>query len=522
MKRTRNKTNPESGIAMLAALFALLLLTAIAVGMMYMANSESQVNANFKDSQRAFWGARAGLEEVRSRLYTGKPPIQGDLVALAPKALPGAANSILYVTRPGVVSPWLTDTTVCKEFAGAACAGGLPNVAWTTTQPSYTPLSSFATGAPNFGAPPFEWVRVTMKRNDSNISGLNAASKYQVEAGGDNTREICWNGSSQLVKPTTTAGACEDPALSPRLSTVYVLESYATAPGGATRFAQMEVAATPPFSSNATVDSEDLVVLSGALDISGFDACNCVCKNGTFDPKKQFDTECDVANIQTRPGSPVACDTTKWAIYSKSTITQNGSGTLWAGSGDTLATATSANNDCSTGDPKKCFPYDIAGLIDTYKTGAVDGTAACIASGGNPCGPTSFHIQGGGLGGTLPSPYPPDYSAGQTLGTPQVTYFSGDVQLNAGSSGNGILIVDGDLNINGGFQWYGLILVKGIVDFTGGGADQNIWGAVLNGTSVSKDDKLGGSSTIAYDSCALRNTQTTQPPKMLSFREITY
>ena len=33
---------------------------------------------------------------------------------------------------------------------------------------------------------------------------------------------------------------------------------------------------------------------------------------------------------------------------------------------------------------------------------------------------------------------------------------------------------------------------------------------------------LGGSSTIAYDKCALDNTRTTSPPKMLSFREITY
>jgi hypothetical protein len=520
MKRTSKVTNPESGIAMLAALFALLLLTAIAVGMMYMANSESQVNANFKDSERAFWGARAGLEEVRARLFTGKTT-SGDLVPLAPATLPGNAGSLLYVARSGVAAPWNQDTKVCTEFIGIVCgAGGLPNSAWVkpvaAVVPSYTP-NQLQVGT----APPFEWVRVNLKRNDSNISGT---SHYYVEAGGDLTREICWNGASQIVKPITASAllGCNDPTLSPRLTPVYVLEAYAAAPGGATRFAQMEVAATPPFSSNATVDSEDLVVLSGALDISGFDACNCVCAKGSFDPAKQFDTECDVANITTRPGSPVACDKSKWAIYSKSTITQNGSGTLWAGSGDTLATATSANNDCSSGDPTKCFPYDIAALIDTYKTNAVDGTAACLASGSTTCGPSTFHLTGGNIGGTMPSPFPPDYSAGQTEGVPQTTYFSGDVQLNAGSSGNGILIVDGDLNINGGFQWYGLILVKGIVDFTGGGANQNIWGAVLNGTSVSKDDKLGGSSTIAYDSCALKNTQQTQPPKMLSFREITY
>jgi hypothetical protein len=60
------------------------------------------------------------------------------------------------------------------------------------------------------------------------------------------------------------------------------------------------------------------------------------------------------------------------------------------------------------------------------------------------------------------------------------------------------------------------------VDFTGGGSSQNIWGAILNGTSVTQNDTLGGSSTITYDRCALDNTLGTSPPKMLSFREITY
>src|SRR6266404_3711464 len=140
MKRTRTATNPESGIAMLAALFALLLLTAIAVGMMYMATSETQVNSNFKDSQRAFWGARAGLEEVRARLYTGKA-VFGDLVPLAPTALPGNANSLLYVARAGSAAPWNQDVEVCREYAGnspIACVNGLPSSAWVT------PLTSVA------------------------------------------------------------------------------------------------------------------------------------------------------------------------------------------------------------------------------------------------------------------------------------------------------------------------------------------------------------------------------------------
>src|SRR5436853_7164343 len=122
MKRNHRK-NSERGIAMIAALFALLLLTAIAVGMMYMATTETQVNANFKSSERAFWGARAGLEEARARLYTGKAG-SGDLLALAPATLPGNAGSLLYVTRPGIsTTAQVTgmDAQVCREFTGIAC-----------------------------------------------------------------------------------------------------------------------------------------------------------------------------------------------------------------------------------------------------------------------------------------------------------------------------------------------------------------------------------------------------------------
>jgi hypothetical protein len=165
-------------------------------------------------------------------------------------------------------------------------------------------------------------------------------------------------------------------------------------------------------------------------------------------------------------------------------------------------------------------------MIDTYKNdpGTVHADYPCYAGGPQPCGLSSFHLQGAALGGTLPVPFPPTYIPAQTGGTPQITYYGdgNSLDLNAGSSGNGILIVDGDLTIHGGFQWYGLILVKGIVDFTGGGSGQNIWGAILNGTSITQNDTLGGSATVAYDRCALDNTRTTSPPKMLSFREITY
>jgi Tfp pilus assembly protein PilX len=53
----------EAGIALLMCLFSLLLLTAIGVGLMYMADSDSQVNQNYRDSQRAYFAAQAGIQD---------------------------------------------------------------------------------------------------------------------------------------------------------------------------------------------------------------------------------------------------------------------------------------------------------------------------------------------------------------------------------------------------------------------------------------------------------------------------
>src|SRR5436305_7250050 len=115
--QTKQRRSPERGIAMITALFALLILSALAVGMMYLATTDTQINANYKDSEVSYWGARAGLEEVRARLMTNG----GDLLPLAPNGLPPTGNSVLYVVNPKNgenIQPWdntnpYYDLTLC-------------------------------------------------------------------------------------------------------------------------------------------------------------------------------------------------------------------------------------------------------------------------------------------------------------------------------------------------------------------------------------------------------------------------
>ena len=62
------KRGSERGIALLVAVFALLLLSVIGLGMMYSTNMETSINSNYRDKQAATYAAMAGLQEARDRM----------------------------------------------------------------------------------------------------------------------------------------------------------------------------------------------------------------------------------------------------------------------------------------------------------------------------------------------------------------------------------------------------------------------------------------------------------------------
>src|SRR4029077_18203960 len=95
-KKTMTKINnnhgrrSERGIALFIAIFTLLLITAIAASMIMLTNTDSNISANFRDEQTAFFAAKAGLEEVRDRMRVN-----------AVDSTP-ASISLNYPTSPGV------------------------------------------------------------------------------------------------------------------------------------------------------------------------------------------------------------------------------------------------------------------------------------------------------------------------------------------------------------------------------------------------------------------------------------
>src|SRR5579864_6647775 len=85
----------ERGMALILSLLALLLISAVGLGLIYMSNTETSINSNYRDTQTAFFAMRAGLEEGRDRLRSNaKFPIP------LPIGFPPAAGSIVYITNP--------------------------------------------------------------------------------------------------------------------------------------------------------------------------------------------------------------------------------------------------------------------------------------------------------------------------------------------------------------------------------------------------------------------------------------
>src|SRR3954471_6396473 len=126
----------EKGIALFMAIFALMLLSAIAAGFMFLANTESAVNQNYRDGQVAYFAARAGLQEGRSRIRTPGGDLNAAAYALT---MPSSATTTggIYIVNPNntdpVIQPWdpnnrYYDDTLCKShFQGLSLTYGTQN-----------------------------------------------------------------------------------------------------------------------------------------------------------------------------------------------------------------------------------------------------------------------------------------------------------------------------------------------------------------------------------------------------------
>jgi hypothetical protein len=232
--------NHESGVALVMALFVLLVLTAIGAALMYLTNTETQINYNYRNDEVAYFAARAGIEEARDRMTASTltlPPADG--------------SKVVYLLNPAgasdTVAPWdptnqYVDDEICHDGYAFISGGTISSDVRCSAPPSgngwYITPSPTSTLKWNntTTALPFKWVRIGVKLNGS-------VQNYTVDSTKPSASPVCWNGQGGGGEVVLTAASCA--AMAPAMTPVYLITSLAVSSTGARKIVQSEVAPSP-------------------------------------------------------------------------------------------------------------------------------------------------------------------------------------------------------------------------------------------------------------------------------------
>jgi Tfp pilus assembly protein PilX len=482
---------PERGIALIVALLMLLLISAALMGMIMMSNTETNVSANFRDEQTAFFASKAGIEEVRDRMRSSATnSLSGSLPTTA---LPGTTSGVLYITNPAsgeTVTPWLPlgthypDDEICKEVT---CTSGAP--AGTTW---YVPSQSASTSYAASPILPWKWVRVMAKANKSNTG----ATRVTSVDGTTNGNRVCWTGTNEIA---TTAASCV--AANNSFLPVYELTALAVTSSGSRRMTQYEVSRTafPPMPGAMIFDGANPDFStnpnSAAFGVSGTD-------------------------VAQGPNAGAGCGPPS---------NQPGLGGYNAAAATSLGTQVNRPGSY-TGSPAGIS--NVGPQLGPLST--VDGLTNLVNSVTTAAGANVY--------GASPLPSPSTLNLG-TDTAPVINVVQGDYSF--GGSGAGILLVTGTLTMSGTPNFNGIILVigKGNVVKNGGGngtLNGSLFVANLYSNTPPTYTNLialgsnnppgkptiawngGGNATIQYDSCWISAVTQSFPYKIVAQRELIY
>jgi hypothetical protein len=249
----RTKRPNERGMALLLALFTLLLLSGIGLCMILASTTETRIDANYGGSLRSYYAARSGLEEVRDRINLPTNS-QISLATMLPQDIAGNANGVtgvLYVVNPAgseVVDPTdpaspYYDYQLCHDYNSgvstrdAKCTVQPSTSNWLLTQPAAQSVAQQAGQQAPLG---YKWVRINIKTN-------RMAAPYfvdQIGAAATLDSRICWDGQAEQLTPGTANPSCDANGM----QTVYMLSSLAATaqtggPNGSHKLLRLEVVA---------------------------------------------------------------------------------------------------------------------------------------------------------------------------------------------------------------------------------------------------------------------------------------
>ncbi len=540
----KHRHNEERGSSLLLAILALLLLSAIAVGMAFMSGAESSTNANFKAEETAYFAARAGVEEVRDRLL---PSNSNTLNAVLPITLPGiGAASVLYVVPSGVTNANISDITnqyadneFCHDFTSAFT--GLTWVPPDVSCPAAPATGSFNTTASVAPYPlDYKWVRVTLKANNS--------APYCVDGTAypcTNSNAVCWNGTSEVVLPAASVNVPYDcnHLMSPVANPVYLVTALAVVSEGATkgarRLVQQEISQTPINSFNyglyATGTGCGALSLGGGAQTYSFNSATNTNTNPANPPSNVVASGGNVGsngNVSIGGAGTSVNGTTGSAVAGIGNC-QQGNGITVAGGGNygtaaqiptqNLAVPPTPNpapptRGCNT----YCYNSSQSLPAGSYGNVNITGGATITLSGGTASAPAIYTMNSISLAGGsnlviaagshvvldiagLPNvQVPVDFTGGTFTNN---TMLPGDFVINYGGTGT--------IKLNGGSAAYAVVNAPLANIILSGGS--NFYGQAI-GATISDT----GGTNIYYDTSLLMPTVNNHAFFEIALRELSY
>jgi hypothetical protein len=523
------KRNHQAGVAMLIVILALLLVTAVAAGMMIYSTSEVKVDANYRDEQVALFAAKAGLEEARDRMLSNNAnPIT--LPTIVPSN--GCNGCATYIVSSNSIQPWSSSSptlygapTVDSEFLcefNGGCSGSFTGTS-TLTNASYS--------GPTANPLPYQWVRINLKTNETVDTSTGTPHWVNSALTTLPGAQVMFDSNPATGVPhECVTGYC--PA-GDAVQPVYEVTSYAVTPNGTIRMLQDDVAA---FTFNLQFPSS--LTIPGPLGSFNPPNSKGYCMSGNDTSQAGPGGSCSytpppaVPGCTTSAASVPAVGVTPGNIWDSSTSNQ---GYVTSQIDNTGRQANYTGSTGSTPDVSNVsLPSNLSSPAQLEKQlSAIQQNSnvclGCSGSGGGTYTFSNLDTAPGSLWG----------SCGTNCGTtPQVTYVNGNLNISGSNTGSGILVVTGNLTYDGNSSWNGIILVvgDGLTTYVqNGGGNGQFNGAIFvaditNQGCASGQTQCygpadftingGGGNGIYYNSCWVNSVQKPTSFVVLSSNEI--
>jgi len=481
-KRKIRSRRKQAGVALLLAIFVLLLVAVVGIAMMAASGTETSLTANYRSSTSAYYAALAGLEEGRGRLLPKNPNYLSCCLPPFGSTLP--LGHVIYITNPLAGDPVTADPTNYGD------PRAYPDTEYATEfRDAYNPPSSI-TKVPSvqvlggFANPLYKWVRINGIDEEAILVDVNNSN-----SGSD------WFPQLNFAQPIYFDGKNLTRAVTPYQA--FAITALAALPDGSTKVLQYVV-------GPVTLQ----VPVSAALTIAGPGSVGNI---ATFNPPPGATSFYVNGNDQcatpqpTLPGVGVT-NPNDYTSVNQSLKSPSPNQDHYIGAGGTLPNVSPS-------------PY-----VHPYNS-TVDMTDPISLS-------LFLPVVQNAADSVLNGPRTEaDMPSAMSSSNPMTVYVNGDLSLTS-FTGYGLLVVRGNLTYTGDSGWKGIVIVLGgTITETGSQDGGEFDGAVYLANLTTGAAAFGaptyivatpGGKGVYYNSCLVAASLKPFAYKVVSFREIPY